>query len=64
MGQGIDAESGRSDFYFSADGHEIEDHNNYCSGDGLSITEQYVWGGGGPNSIILRDKESRHDEYR
>ena len=55
IGQKLDGSSGRSDYYYSADGHEIEDHSNYCSGDGLSITDQYVWGLGGPNELILRD---------
>src|SRR5579862_5949839 len=40
----------RSDFYYSADGHNIEDH--LCN----TITDQYVWVLDGPNELILRDQ--------
>ena len=43
------------DYFYSADGHDIEDH--FCNG----ITDQYVWGLGGPNELILRDASGFED---
>jgi RHS repeat-associated protein len=46
---GMDNIEDRNDYYYSSDGHNIEDH--YCNG----LTAQYVWGLGGPNELVLRD---------
>ena len=41
-----------TDFYYSADGHEIEDRQ------GNAITAQYVWGLGATQNLVLRDDNS------
>ena len=41
-----------TDFYYSADGHEIEDRQ------GSAVTAQYVWGLGAIQNLVLRDDNS------
>ena len=41
-----------TDFYYSADGHELEDRN------GITVTAQYVWGLGATQNLVLRDDNS------